>query len=316
MSQTTPQQPRKGAGKGLMIAALVAALGGAGVGAYYAFFDAAGVPPPAAVGGTALVGAGEVGDVAAYLDRMSTAEEKARVTYRVEGNSLLDLAGTSPDGKSKFTIEEIEFKALDTEHDQPHFVDMRITNLAMTAEPGALPAGLTELAGNIVYAYEYDPATRTLDVPAIRMDFEGVGSIDLRGSFSEIDLFAGTPDEALAGIAGAKINAFALVLTDQVVIKSLLEEEAKKQGVDLATLKTQASAMLTMLETQLEGDIEKQAIRAAKVILDKTEGVTVTITATPAEPFPVAQFLALGMGAGGMPDLTALKPLNLTIEAQ
>ena len=45
-------------------------------------------------------------------------------------------------------------------------------------------------------------------------------------------------------------------------------------------------------------------------------GITLTITANPAEPFPFAQFMLIGQSGGGLPDLTALEPLNLTITAE
>ncbi len=72
-------------------------------------------------------------------------------------------------------------------------------------------------------------------------------------------------------------------------------------------------ASLTLLNAQ------KLPLKAAfklKTIIKKIDNVTVTIDADPAEPFPLAGFLALAMGPGGAPNFDSLKPLNLKIDAK
>lgn len=316
---TQPQSPApRRANNIALIAGVVLLLVAIAAGVYFAFFAGPSTPEMTQVGDKPLVGetAGAPNDLAAYLDRTLTAEQKSLISYRVEGNSMLDVVAKSPDGSEGFKAKQIEFKALDTAHEEPQFVDARITGMEITVPADRLPGGVGPVKGSMVYAYSYDETAHTLEVPAIRMDLEGLATIGFTASFTDVTLFSGNPENALDGLAGGKIKALTFQLKDQALLKAMLEETAKSQGTDLATMKTQGIAMLSILETQVTGSIEKQALAAARTILSKDGNVTLTITASPAEPFPFAQFMLIGQSGGGLPDLTALEPLNLTITAE
>jgi hypothetical protein len=317
MSQPTqPATPRR-ANNILLIAGVVLLLVAIAAGVYYGFFAGRQAPEMATVGEAPLIEqATAPSDLQAYLDRTLTPEQKQRLAYRVEGNRMLDVAASDPETGGSFKAREIEFKALDTANAQPHFVDMRIKGLEIVLPAERAVDGLEKISGSMIYAYSYDPATRTLEVPAVQLAMDGLATLGFTGSFTEVTLFAGTPDEALAGVAGGKIKAFTFQLRDETLLRGLLEETARSQGTDLASMRTQGVAMLTILESQVTGSIEKQALAAARVILDKEGGVTLTVIASPAEPFPFAQFMLIGQSGGGLPDLSALEPLNLTITAE
>ncbi len=253
-------------------------------------------------------------DLQAFLDRQLSAEQKQGLSYRVEGNRLLDVVLKDGD-EIRMTAGEVEFRALDSENPQPHFLDVRIKNMEIFPPAGSLPEGTGPLKGSAVYAYSYDQATRTLELPAIQLTLDGLATLGLTGTFSEMDIASASPDEALSGVAGSKINSFAFELKDEKLLPMLLQGTAESQGMDLATMKNQGIAMLAVLESQVSGSIEKQTLAAARTILTK-EGVTLKISANPAQPFPVATFALVGQTAGGLPDLSALEPLNLTITAE
>ena len=318
MSPPTKTTPPRRPGNLLIIGAVVLLLVVLAAGIYYGFFAGKDTPEMAAVGEAPLVAteAAAPGDLQAYLDRTLTDEQKQRLTYRVEGSRMLDVALADPESGGSFKAAEIDFKALDTVNPQPHFVDIRVKGLEIVLPADRALEGIEKITGSMVYAYSYDAAGRTLEVPAIQIAMDGLATIGFTGSFSEVTLFAGTPDEALAGIAGGKIKAFTLQLKDETLLQGLLEEAAKSQGTDLASMKTQGIAMLTILEAQVEGSIEKQALAAARKVLSKDGAVTITVTGNPTEPFPFAQFMLIGQSGGGMPDLSALEPLNLTIAAE
>ncbi len=313
---TQPATPRRG-NNILLIAGVVLLLVAIAAGVYYGFFAGRQAPEMAAVGEASLIEqASAPSDLQAYLDRTLTPEQKEILTYRVEGNRMLDVSASDPETGGSFKAQEIEFKALDTANPEPHFVDLRIKGLEIVLPPDRAVQGLGTIKGSMVYAYRYDAATRTLEVPAVQLAMDGVATLGFTGSFTEVTLFAGTPDEALAGVSGGLIKAFTFQLKDETLLRGLLEETAKSQGTDLATMKTQGVAMLTILESQVTGSIEKQALAAARTILDKEGGVTLTISASPTQPFPFAQFMLIGQSSGGLPDLSALEPLNLTITAE
>lgn len=317
MTQLQSPAPRR-ANNIALIAGVVLLLVAIAAGVYFAFFAGPSTPEMTQVGDKTLVGetAGAPNDLAAYLDRTLTAEQKSLLTYRVEGNRMLDVVAKSPDGSEGFTAKEIEFKALDTAHGEPWFIDARVKGMEITLPADRLPAGVGPVKGSMVYSYSYDETAHTLEVPAIRLDLEGLATIGLAASFTDVTLFSGDPEAALNGLAGGKIKALTFQLKDQALLKAMLEETAKSQGTDLATMKTQGIAMLAILETQVSGSIEKQALAAARTILNKEGAVTLTVTANPAEPFPFAQFMMIGQSSGGLPDLSALEPLNLTIIAE
>ncbi len=298
-----------------LIAGTVLLLVAIAAGAYFAFFAGQGAPQMTAVSDAPLVEqAAPVSDLQAYLDRTLTEDQKKLLTYRVEGNRMLDVMAKSADGSQTLTAQEIEFKALDTAHAEPYFVDMRVKGMEITLPPDRLPASVGPIKGSMIYAYKYDEAAHTFEVPAVRFDLEGLATIGLTGSFTDVTLFDGTGN-AMDGLAGGKIKALTFQLKDQTLLKAMLEETAKSQGTDLATMKTQGIAMLTILETQVTGSIEKQALVAARTVLTKDGTVTLTITANPAEPFPFAKFMLIGQ-SGGLPDLSALEPLGVTITAE
>lgn len=296
---------------GVLVAILLA------VGAYFLFFNERGAPELAEVGQSgALVDAPAAADLdlQAFLDRHLTAEQKQDMSYRVEGNRLLDVV--VKDGEEvRMTAGEIEFRALDTENPEPRFADVRVKDMEIFPPAGALPDNMGPLKGSAVYSYSYNEAARTLEVPAIQIALDGLATLGLAGRFSEVGLFSGNPDEAMNGLAGGKIDRFTFELQDQKLLPLLLEGAAASQGTDTATMKNQAIAMLTVLEGQMTGSIEKQALTAARTVLTK-DGVTLKVSAAPAQPFPFAAFALIGQTGGGLPDLKALEPLNLTITAE
>ncbi len=308
-------KPRSG-GKPLVLVGLVVVVVALVVGAYFLFFaDSGSAPEGAQVSeGTSLVEGGAPSDLTAYLERTWVPTLPPGTTYRIEGNKLLDLAGEK-DG-AKFQIQEIEFLALDTENEPPHFADIRVKGLDVAMPPGQGTLGVERMQGDAVYAYQYDADAKHLAVPAVVFDLQGVGKLEFNGAFSDVTLDpASGPEGALNGIGGGKIDKAGLVFTDRGVIKWALEQQAKEQGLEVDALRTQAKLMLVAMGSQFDGKIEKQAIEAASTVLDKTENATIAITASPSEPFAFSKFMALGMGGGGMPDFSALEPLNLKIEA-
>lgn len=304
-----------GGNKLLVVVVALAVLAAIAVGAWLLFFSGDDAPEGVQVEtGQAMVSGGAPDDLAAYLERTWAPNLPEGVTYRIEGNKLLDLNGTIEGSTIK--VQEVEFLALDTANEPPHFVDMRVKGLDLTFPQGAGALGTDRLQGDLVYSYEYDPDAKTLKIPAIVLDFPALATLNFSGDFTDMTLSpGGGPESALSQVGEAKIDRLSLVFTDRAVIKWAIEQQAAQQGVDADALRTQAKLMLAALGSQMDGDIEKQAIEAAGTVLEKTENVTIEITANPAEPFPFANFMALGMGAGGMPDLSALEPLNLTIEA-
>lgn len=317
MSQPIPDPAKRRAGNLPLIAGVVLLLAAIAAGVYFLVFAGKDTPEMATLGDAPLVAAPEAPiDLQAYLDRALSAEQKQAMTYRVEGNRMLDVTARDAAGNGSFSAKEIEFKALDTANPEPRFLDVRVHGMEIVLPADRRMPGLERVTGSATYAYSYDPAARTLEVPAIQLVMDGVATVGFTGSFSDVTLFAGTPDEAMAGLAGGKAKAFTFQLVDQTLLRGLLEETAKSQGTDLAAMKTQGIAMLTVLESQVTGSIEKQALVAARTILEKEGRVTLTIAANPAEPFPLAQFLLIGEGGGGLPDLSALEPLNLTITAE
>jgi hypothetical protein len=320
MTSQPPSRPQPPRNNTLMIAAGAVVVVALLVGAYFLFFERDDVVSGAGGGvsvseSQALVGGGEVGDIQAFLEKSIGKENLEKATYTLDGNTLRDVTIPTPEGKT-ITVKEITFLALDTANPEPHFMDVRVKGLSAELPEGRIP-GVTKVEGDIVYSYEFDPAAKTLSVPAAEFNFPGLTRFNVSGKFTEVAQMGGaTPDEAMSGMAGAKIEDLRIVWADEKLLRALLEQTAQSQGMTLDQLKAGVTQALPMLEQQMTGDLEKQVLAVAKAALDKVDNVTITIVADPAEPFPLAGFLALAMGPGGMPDFNALKPLNLSIEAE
>lgn len=268
-----------------------------------------------APGEAALVGNGRVGDIAAFLERNLQPDSRTELSYELEGNRILNFA-TNSNG-TQITAQEIEFKALDTENPQPHFADVRVKGMKITPPAsGSLPGGMNSIELDMVYAYAYDPAAQTLSIPAVSIDVKELADLRLTGQFSGVSSVPGSADQALGSLAGAKIDRLNLVLEDQRLLKVLLEAAAQQQGSDVQTLAAAGLQGLQQMERAATDPLQKQLIAAGKVLLEKIENVTLTVTAAPEQPFPLALVVGSALAAGGMPDFSALKDLNLTITAQ
>ena len=318
MSQQPPRAlPPKG-NSSLTIVAAVVVLIAVAVGAYFFFFqkdgDVAGGPGVEVSETQALVGGGKVGDVKAFLEKSIGPENLAKAKYTIDGNTVKDVSIPTPEGK-EMKIKEIKFLALDTEHDEPYYMDVRVTGFEAELPPDQIP-GVTSVKGDIVYAYEFDPAAKTLTIPHTAFNFPGLTNLEISGKFTGVEKMAGgTPEEAMSGMAGAKIEKLHIVWADAKVFRAMLERAAQNQGMTLDQLQAGMQAAIPTLKEKT-GDVGKEVLGAAETIVKKVDNVTVTIDANPAEPFPLAGFLALAMGPGGAPNFDSLKPLNLKIEAE
>ncbi|HKY94135.1 MAG TPA: hypothetical protein VJL84_02470 [Kiloniellales bacterium] len=318
MTQQPPKALPPRGNNTLMIVAAAVVVVALAVGAYFLFVDRGGGAGGGAVSvseSQALVGGGEVGDIKAFLEKSIGPENLAKATYTLDGNSLKDVSIPTPEGK-EMKIKEIKFLALDTEHPEPHFMDVRLSGFEAELPPDQIP-GVSKVSGDIVYAYEFDPAAKTLSIPHTEFNFPGLTRFTISGKFIGVEQMGGaTPEEAMSGMAGAKIEDLRIVWSDEKLLRAMLEQTAQSQGMTLDELKTAAQAALPVLKQQMTGDLEKEVLDAAETAIKKVDNVTLTVIADPAEPFPLAAFLALAMSPTGMPDFNALKPLNLTIEAE
>lgn len=321
MTQQPPKALPPRGNNTLTIVAAAVVLVAVIVGAYFLFFDRDDV---VGMGGgdsvsvsesQALVGAGKVGDVKAFLEKSIGPENLAKATYTIDGNTVKDVSIPTPEGKA-IKIKEIKFLALDTEHPEPYFMDVRLTGFEAELPPDQIP-GVSKVNGDIVYAYEFDPAAKTLTIPHTDFNFPGLTRLTVSGKFVGVEQMGGaTPEEAMSGMAGAKIEDLKIVWADEKMLRAMLEQAAQSQGMTLDQFKTGMETALPTLKQQMTGDVEKEVLEAAETAVKKIDNVTFTIVADPAEPFPLAGFLALAMNSGGMPDFNALKPLNLSIDAE
>jgi hypothetical protein len=320
MTQQPPKALPPRGNSSLMIVAAAVVVVALLVGAYFLFVArddvVTGAGDPVRVSESqALVGAGKVGDVKAFLEKSIGPENLAKATYTIDGNTVKDVSIPTPEGKA-IKIKEIKFLALDTEHPEPYYMDVRLTGFEADLPPDQIP-GVTKVSGDIVYAYEFDPAAKTLTIPHTEFDFPGLTKFTISGKFVGVEQMGGaTPEEAMSGMAGAKIEGLKIVWSDEKLLRALLEQAAQSQGMTLDQFKTGMETALPALKQQMTGDVEKEVLAAAETAIKKIDNVTLTLTADPAEPFPLAGFLALAMNPGGMPDFNALKPLNLKIEAK
>jgi hypothetical protein len=320
MTQQPPKALPPRGNNSLMIVAAAVVVVALLVGAYFLFVDrddvVTGAGDPVSVSESqALVGGGKVGDVKAFLEKSIGPENLAQATYTIDGNSVKDVSIPTPEGKT-IKIKEIKFLALDTEHPEPYFMDVRLTGFEADLPPDQIP-GVTKVSGDIVYSYEFDPAAKTLTIPHTEFAFPGLTNFKISGKFVGVEQMGGaTPEEAMSGMAGAKIEDLRIVWADEKLLRGMLEQAAQSQGMTLDQFKTGLETALPALKQQMTGDVEKEVLEAAEIAIKKIDNVTLTLVADPAEPFPLAGFLALAMNSGGMPDFNALKPLNLTIEAK
>jgi len=167
--------------------------------------------------------------------------------------------------------------------------------------------GYETLTLNISGSGKWDPDTSTLSVPELKIDAQEAASLSLslvlggvsREVVTQLNQKSSKPEEAMALLQTVTIQNAKIRLDDASLTGRVLDQEAKKAGVDtpayVAGLTGSLPPMLGMLQNK---ELENQVSQAVTQYLN-TPG-SLEINATPGAPVPMAQIMGTAMLAPHM----------------
>jgi hypothetical protein len=228
---------------------------------------------------------------------------------RVAGISLSAVSVKRPTG-SAITLESVTQTTSGT---APAHFALNIHGLTVPADidpdlAQALGAiGLDKLVLDLIEIGSYDAATADATVKRMVLTARGLGSLEVAAQMSHMPRQAATTlDAGIAAITAIEIGSFSMTFTNDSLVQRLIAVQARQQG------KTP--------DDETNDDKLAASLAAASIVLDQPDAgaqigafiadpKTLTITANPATPVPLASFLGSNLDA-------ARSALNLHLSAQ
>ncbi len=245
-----------------------------------------------------------------YLEAHSNTEPG--LTYEMSEGRIRNLRYLSAEPEPLFdvTVGEVVVKAIDTEHWPPRFADMRLYDLdAEIASPG-WPPWLRRIQGDAILAFQLHPESNTLDVPLAALSAPGQGRLDIAFSLDKVDAA-----RLGSSLGSAEISTLSLTFYDEGLFERGIEEIAQQERTTQEVVRRQVAAMATALQAKSSYPYMREFFAALRTVMERDKGgVVLEISATPSEPFPLAELGRLRFWP--LPDLARLRKLNLHIDAK
>lgn len=216
-----------------------------------------------------------------------------------------------PEGQ-KVSADELVIYAYDQLHATPYFIKGKATGVKLAPTeilgPWALSArvlGTEALSGDMFVDYIYNDATQTLDLKSLSFDDEKLGTIELSGAITELDL----DTFRVENLVGLRIKDAELTFTDKALMQSVMEQTAKAMNMSEQAARDQICGELTSMAEFAGKDgneVAEKALRGMKRFM--AQPGTITLSARPAEPVPYLYFFM------GRDVYENLRMINLSVE--
>lgn len=167
--------------------------------------------------------------------------------------------------------------------------------------------GYDTLTMDIAASATWDPEAATIVIPDLKIDAKDAASLSLaltlggvtRQVVEELEKKSQNPEDALALLQNVSIITAKIRLEDDTLTGRILDQEAKKAGLDtptyVASLTGALPAMLGVLQNK---DFEGQVAKSVSDFL--TTPGSLEVAASPAAPVPFAQIMGTAMFAPQM----------------
>lgn len=167
--------------------------------------------------------------------------------------------------------------------------------------------GYDTLSLNVSGSGKWEPDAGTLVIPDLKISGENAATLSLslslggvtRDVVDQLNASADNPEESLGILQGISIAGVTIRLDDSSLTGRILDQEAKKAGVDtsqyVAGLTSSLPLMLGMLQNK---DLEAQVAGAVTEYLNAPGSLEITVA--PAAPVPMAQIMGTVMIAPQM----------------
>ncbi len=222
----------------------------------------------------------------------------------------LRYLSAEPEPLFDVAVGEVVVKAIDTEQWPPRFADLRFYDLDAEIASSALPPWLRRIRGDAILAYKLRPESSTLDVPLAALFAPDLGRLELAFSLDGVEV-----ERLGSSLRQAEISTLSLDFEDQGLFEQGVEQIAEQERTSPEVLRQQVAGVATALQAQSSYPFMREFFAALRTVMESDKGgVVLEVTATPAEPFPLAELGRLRFWP--LPDLSRLRKLNLHIDAK
>ncbi len=209
--------------------------------------------------------------------------------------TLAGVVATFPDGQ-KASADSLIVHAFDERNPVPHFIKAQVKGiqyaLPRLGDGLAKPAGIIDgqdLSGDVWLDYQYDKATRTLTLNTFTFDDHRLGTVNLSGVLSDLDL--DLDHFRMEKLIGLRLDGAELIFRDKSLIQQLMEQTAQAMSVSEVQARARVCAELTAMADYAESDgnpVAEKVLRGVKRFVDNP-GI-LTLSARPEEPVPCIYF--------------------------
>jgi len=230
------------------------------------------------------------------------------LSYRVEEGALADLRYSS--AIVDLAVQRVGVSALDPDNWPPHYADFRLSGLDAELRFPGVPPYLRRISGDAILAYRLHPESDTLEVPLAAVSSSALGRLTARLSLDGLDA------EAFPlTLARSRISTLDLDFVDQGLFAAMIAEVARSQDMSEADARKHLSAVAQMLKVEANYPFMREILAAVEAVAEHEEpGLKVALSATPAEPYPLASLSRLRFSP--LPDLRVLRGLNLRVDVE
>ena len=219
------------------------------------------------------------------------------------------------EGDAPVHIKQVEVIEYDRRNDPPNFLHAKASgirrDLLVEDDPqmAALrKLGYQQIRGSYEIKYRYQPETRQFDLQELRGELEGVGAASLRMKLDNFELQRA--DAATVNqLPEFELRELTLTYSDDSLVRKLIAEQAKTQGVSEAELMAAIEQQIDAQARTLEDPFFSQLAAELKAFI--REPGTLTLTAAPPQAVPVMEIIASALiRAAELP-----KMLNISVKA-
>lgn len=196
-------------------------------------------------------------------------------------------------------LEALVLHRIDRDNPIPHDLEVEIRGLDQVLRGSRVPlAGLLEshgyerLQGSAFLHYRYRPEHRRLEVPRLRLSFEGLGELVVEGAWPQ-HRPAGLPIMDWRVLDSLALERLQLTYRDEGLVPRLLQRAAYRQGMQPASLAANIIAEMEWSAADFSDERLDASVRALRLFLADPQRIRLELD--PGDPQPLGELWDLAL---------------------
>jgi hypothetical protein len=201
-------------------------------------------------------------------------------------------------------IQSISISDIAVQDDLPTRLNLTATGIAVPEDAKAMrelapvlnDLGYGQIATNLRFQYDYDPAARRLTVDKFMVEAADAGQFTAHIQLENIDLksIPQQPENALSMmplLTGITLKAASMTYTDHSLLDRIIVRQAQQEGITPDAFKNLLSQQLEMHTGQLQDPSTLAIVKSLQNFIRNPKKITVSIA--PAAAVSIFQFIAV-----------------------